>query len=343
MTGRVVLFLLFASPLSAQADSQTATRRVIIHIASTQQAGCDRSARATLSGGAGHIAAGSPNDNCEIIVSDVPLGIYHLGILGSRSSKFEGAVQLDATTPREVKVEVSLAAAQPTDVKSRPNIVGFADLKVPPGAKKEFARAYGLAEKQDFAGAIRRLDKAIALYPDFAGAYNNLAVAYAQVGDPVHEAEALRRALTIDDHFAPAYLNLGRMYIDVGNFPDAEIALAKASTFDPANSDALILLAYAEFIDRRFDAAIATSRKAHALGKDHAIAHRVAAGAFEGKAEDADAIAELNIFLKEEPHGARADDARKQLAKLKRRTELERLKTVESRPPVSLPVAAATP
>jgi tetratricopeptide (TPR) repeat protein len=117
----------------------------------------------------------------------------------------------------------------------------------------------------------------------------------------------------VNDHFALAYLNLGRMHIADGNYPAAESELVKASAFDPNDPMALILLSYAEFMDQHFDAAIATSRKAHAIEKPHAFVHRVAARALEKKREGANAIAELELFLEEEPPGPRADAARKEL------------------------------
>jgi hypothetical protein len=69
-------------------------------------------------------------------------------------------------------------------------------------------------------------------------------------------------------------------------------------------------------MNHSYDDAILTSRKAHALTSPHAYAHEVAAHAFEQKRDGADAIAELDLFLKEEPTGQRADAARKELAAL---------------------------
>jgi cytochrome c-type biogenesis protein CcmH/NrfG len=103
------------------------------------------------------------------------------------------------------------------------------------------------------------------------------------------------------------------MNISARDFPDAEVALDKASAFDPNDLDTLVLLTYSEFMDRHFEEAIATSRRAHALEQSHAFVHRVAARAFEQKRQRANAIAELEAFLKEEPAGPHADAARKEL------------------------------
>ena len=107
------------------------------------------------------------------------------------------------------------------------------------------------------------------------------------------------------------------MDIATGDFPSAEKNLDKATSFDPTDPTALILLSWAEFQQRQFDEAIGTCHKAHALGKPHAFVHRIAARAFEHEQEAANAIAELETFLKEEEPGPRADAARNELEKVK--------------------------
>ena len=149
--------------------------------------------------------------------------------------------------------------------------ISAADLAVPLRAQKEFDKANELVAKQDLTQAIRRLDKAIAMYPAYAGAYNNLGVIYARMGDRERERGALQKAISINDHFAPAYVNLGRMDISTGDFSGAESVLNKASALDPTDTMTLVLLTYAEFMDRHIDQAIATRVKAHTLAGPHAL------------------------------------------------------------------------
>lgn len=219
------------------------------------------------------------------------------------------AAQVDASsvTPFDGNYGVPIAGG----------LVSASDLGVPTRARREFDRANALMGKQDLAQAVQKLNRAISIYPEYAVAYNNLAVIYSRLGDLTREREALQRAIGLDDHFALAYVNIGRMNISARDFPDAEAALDKASAFDPNDLDTLVLLSYSEFMDRHFDEAIATSHRAHALEQSHAFVHRVAARAFEQKRQRADAIAELESFLKEEPSGPHADAARKELETVK--------------------------
>lgn len=192
-------------------------------------------------------------------------------------------------------------------------LVSAAELAVPARARKEFDKASDLIRKQDWRRAAKDLAKAVEIYPRFAGAYNNLGVTYANLGDIACEREALQKAIELNDHFALAYLNLGRMDIANQNYPAAQAALDKASALDSTDPIALTLLAYAELMQGHFQQAIAASQKAHLLDAPHVLAHRFAARVFEQQGQIDRATAELEQSLKEEPSGARADSARQEL------------------------------
>jgi Flp pilus assembly protein TadD len=260
------------------------------------------------------------NDQCEADFFNVPEGTYHLDVSGHGFQNVDsGSLQIMSVGSTDFEVRVP----RPNDVERSYGLaasafVSASDLGVPNRARKELQRANELIGRQDMPHAIEKLNKAISIYPGYALAYNNLGVIYGRLGDPVRERNALQEALKLDDHFALAYVNVGRMNIAAGDFAAAETVLDKASGYDPTDPMALILLSWAQFNERRFDEAIATCRKAHALEKPHAFVHRVAARSFEQMKQRASAIAELEQFLKEEPPGPPADGARKELETVKR-------------------------
>jgi tetratricopeptide (TPR) repeat protein len=315
MKGRMfVVFLLFVASAAAQRDAGNIIRRVRIAF----ENGCDASIHVKLIGNSGPIFEGAPNDQCQVEFFNVPEGNYRLNVSGVNLANADsGSIDMTSGGPSEFDVQVK----RPTklDHLGMPGnaFVSASDLGIPSRARREFDKANELIGKQDLAEAVQRLHKAISIYPSFPVAYNNLGVLYSRLGDAVREREALQKAISLNDHFALAYVNLGRMNIEAGDFPAAETALGKASRFDPSDPMALILLSWAEFNERRFDEAVATSRKAHALERPHAFVHRVAARAFEQLRQGASAMAELELFLKEEPPGPRADAARKELQTVK--------------------------
>jgi tetratricopeptide (TPR) repeat protein len=323
MKGRVLVVVsllvsIFLGSVAAQLDSGNIIRQARVRLAFTNGV-CEPSTLVSLVGSGGPVARATANDQCEVEFFNVPKGSYYVHVSGGDFADADSSrIDLTSYGPAEFEVPVK----RPNELDHRYVLPGNAfvstsELGVPGRARKEFDKANELAAKQGFTQAIQKLNKAISIYPAYAMAYNNLGVIYSRLGDEVREREALEKAIRINDHLALAYVNLGRMNLVSGEFKEAQIALDKASAFDPADPMTLILLAYAEFKDQRFDEALATTRRAHTMDKFHAFAHRVAARVLEQQGQGASAIAELKLFLKEAPAGPSADSARQELETVK--------------------------
>jgi tetratricopeptide (TPR) repeat protein len=319
MKGRMfVVFLLLISSAAAQIGASNLIPRVRVRLA-LENGICDAWVDVALVGHNGAVGQSAPNDRCEVDFFNVPEGDYHVKVSGGNFTNADsGSVNMTAAGQNEFEIQVKSRNELDRNFGGPASaFVSASDLGIPGRARKELDKASELADKQQLAQAVQKLNKAISIYPSYALAYNNLGVLYARLGDSVREREALQKAISLNDHFVLPYINLGRMHMAAGDFPATETALGKAFTLDPADPMTLILLSYSQFMDRRFDEAIATSHKAHAVGKPHAFVHRVAARAFEQQRQGASAIAELELFLKEEPRGPRADAARKELEVVK--------------------------
>jgi tetratricopeptide (TPR) repeat protein len=193
------------------------------------------------------------------------------------------------------------------------DFASVADLAIPGRARKELEKANQSFARQNWAQARDRLNKAISIYPAYAGAYNDLAVAYEHLGEANQERQALEKAIALDDHFVLARLNFGRLDIEEGKLPEAEAALKKAASLAPEDTRVLIVLAYCQFLQKHFDDTIATGQEAHKLSAAHAVAHRLAARAYEHERQFDRAATELNLFLQEQPVGPAAEAVRKEL------------------------------
>jgi tetratricopeptide (TPR) repeat protein len=312
-----VLLLLLGSA-AAQVDQGMTVPQVRVQIDFLDTV-CEPSTHVTLMGGSGPVAEGTANDRCVVAFANVPAGRYHLSVSGQGFTDTNvGIINASSAGPSDFEIRVK----HRSDLDNTNNLpvssfVSAADLGIPARAHKEFQKANELFARQNFTKAIQELDKAIAIYPAYAVAYNNLGVIYSRLGDSARSRNALEKAIGIDDHLAPAYVNLGRINIRAGDFPEAETMLTKASALDPTNAIIFTLLAYSELMTGRRDQAIANSRRAHASQGPHAVVHQVAARALKEKGQRDEAIAELELFLKEEPSGHRAEDARKELADLR--------------------------
>lgn len=261
------------------------------------------------------------NDSGVIHFLSVRIGDYHIIVSGQGIQETDsGVFEVDerkTSQSLEITVKRSGEAVAGRGSPSNTPTVSAADLNIPDSAKKEFDKANEFMAKQDWKKMIEQLNKALAIYPKYASAYNNLGVAYSRLGDRASEREALQKAVSLDEHFAPAYVNLARMEIVDHNFPNAETLLNKAVAGDPNNPQTLVLLANVELLDRHYDEAIANCRKVHSSPQNpHALVHYIAARALEHENRAAEAVGELQTFLQEEPLGDRADSVRKELAGL---------------------------
>jgi len=308
----LAVVLLLSSAL-AQFDSGTIVGHLKLRLRFANGV-CDATTHVQLIGTSGPIPDRRPNDQCEVDFVNVPSGTYHVEVSGRGFAQTEDII---TTTNGSSDFELNLKGSGEQKAWAGGPVVSAADLRIPSKAVKEFDKSNELLNRQDLPKAIQSLNRAIAIYPSYAAAYNNLGAIYARLGQSDKEREALEKAVSLDDHFAAAYLNLGRMNILSGNFLAAEEVLTKAATNDRTDPMTLVLLTFCQFQNHHIDEAIATSHKAHALPGQHASVHVIAAKSSEQKRDVPDAITELEQFLKEEARGERADQARKALDTLR--------------------------
>ncbi len=324
MMRRAVFFLaLFAAPcLHAQSVVDTFNRPGSIKIRVTSEGGgtCDlRATVSLLSASGAHIAEDLTNGDCEVYFVNVASGSYHVIVSGSGiATSDSGRFDLDSRGRQDLDVRVRYVS-QPTGTTHA--LVAAVDLNIPASARKEFDKANQFVAQGKWQKAIDRLNKAIAIYPNYAEAYNNLGVVYARLGSRVQNLEALQKAVSLNDRFAPAYLKLARVAIADRDFAQAEVLLTRATAIDPTDSQMLSLLAHVEFLNHHYDQALADCRRAHSATRgEHAVVHYVAARIFEEENRPIDALAELQVFLLEEQSGPRADAVRREIVTLQQKS-----------------------
>jgi tetratricopeptide (TPR) repeat protein len=310
----VVCFLLLAGSVAAQSISNSIIRRVHVRV-SLPNNDCSNPVEVRLTGLNGFNAEANTNDHCEVEFENVPQGNYQVSVSGEHFATAESnftfsiaSADFAMNVPRTSTPEHVYGTADP--------VVSVAELAIPAKAQKKLATAQEYFGRHNYDKAIRALKDAIAIYPSYAAAYNNLGVAYGLLGDRDKEREALQHAIAINDRCAQAHANLARMDMAASDFAGAEAEFSNAVFDDPTDATTLSLLAYAEFMNHHFNEALGTSRRAHALAAPHAYAHQVAAQIYEQMNDSANAIAELQQFLKEDPGGERAEMVRKELARV---------------------------
>jgi len=327
MTGRLiaaVLLLLGAAGAQIQTDSPNVVQRLRVRIEFGDHAPCDASTRVTLSGTMGFaLAEGSVNGECTTEFFHVPAGQYRITVRGAGATNAdEGNVEVNPVINQQVEVRAKHIESGPANWNTHTSFVSIKELQVPTSAAKEFVKANHLIAKREWAKAGESLRRGLAIYPQYAAAYNNLGAVYYRLGNKVEARQALERAIALDDHLPAAYLNLGRLCFLEKDYPGTESLLGKAVSLEStvAKADELFLLAYAQLIDHHLDQALQTSRQAHEEGVDqHAFLHLIAANAYEQLHRLPQSVAELESYLNEEPDGPQAETTRKVLVILQAR------------------------
>ena len=249
--------------------------------------------------------------------SHLQVGEYHVvvegdGIQRTESDQFE-VDSRKMTQTQEVYVHPAQAASPRSDAVGGA-MVSAADLNVPASAAREFKKGNDALTREEWKKAAEHLNKAVEIYPQYAAALTNLGVVYGKLNDPASERGALQKAIAANDHYAPAYFNLAVLCIKQNAYTEAQGLLQKAVPLDPTNARTLMFLANMQLLNQQYDAAIASVQRVHSLPHQNlALAHFIAARAYEHENRPKDAVAELQVFLNEEPQGPRADHIREEL------------------------------
>ena len=300
----------------AGGSSSPRTGNVHVHVvfADDRRAGVNLQVQLMLGSSNTPVATTYTNDAGVAAFASIAVGDYHALVSGgdvqtTQSDVFE--IDSRRLNQNEYVTVQRLANSGSNPKPSNASMISTSELNVPVKARSELEKGVEAMAKQDWKKALERLNKAIAIYPQYAAAYNNLGVLYARMSDPVHEREALEKAIHLDDHLATAEVNLAKLCLREKNFSQAETLLAKALIAGPNNVEVLMLLADAQLMVQHYDAAIASARGAHAASTTHpAFVHYIAARAYDSQNRRAEALAELQLFLQEEPTGPRADHIR---------------------------------
>jgi Tfp pilus assembly protein PilF len=203
-------------------------------------------------------------------------------------------------------------------VGDAPGTLSTMDLKIPSEAKKEFDKGTSSMEQKNWNEAKAHLERAIAIYPKYALAHNNMAVTYLKLGQGPSAVESFRTAIQLDEHLGQANRYLGRFYYDNKDYKQAEPYLLRAESAEPSNAQVLMALANTQLQNGEADQALATAQKVHSL-PDHnkfAIAHLIAAQILSDRGDNRRVREEYRLFLREDPDSPMAPRVKEALAKL---------------------------
>jgi TolA-binding protein len=265
------------------------------------------------------------------------------GVVDMRTADGNGSVTFDKVTSGRYRVRVSAGdietttsdlieaggsiggpylteniSVRLTNLGNEAHGAGIAAI-VPPAAEKEFKLGSKAMDKKNWGEAKDHFQKAIAAFPKYSDAFNNLAQVEIQLNDGRGAVEAFRSATQIDPTLPRANLYLGQFYYENHQYKDAEPYLLHSAIDQPQSAQILTILANTELQNGEIDLALTNARKVPSLAnaKQFAISHLIVAQALAGRGPDAEIAKEYEAYLKEAPDSPLAPRVKNELAKLK--------------------------
>jgi len=219
--------------------------------------------------------------------------------------------------------------------KSKPAVTanqGVVDASVPESARREFdaaSKALATGKKEGTEEAVNHLEKALAAYPHFAQAALMLGTAYMDLGQWDKAEHALKQTLEINPQAANALFALGELYHQQKHYDQAEKTLVQGLTIEPRSYQGHLNLARVywdtslQIKDEAqarpgLEKAYEEVKKSLELKPDFAPAHIVKGNLLLRVHRVEDAQHEFEEYLRLEPKGPFAEQARTTVDKIKK-------------------------
>lgn len=196
--------------------------------------------------------------------------------------------------------------------------VAMLDQKVPSAAKKEFEAASRLSAEGNAIESIAALKRAIAIYPNYLMAHNDLGAQLLEQGRLDEAAAELRTAIKIDPKAANPQINLGIVLERQKNFAESLATLDQALSLDPKSPVAHL---YAGIDSVKLNDTVRGEKEFIAAydlgGTTFAIALLHLGELYMKKGERGLAIQAFESYLRESPNAANAAQIEQLIGKLR--------------------------
>lgn len=141
-------------------------------------------------------------------------GTYTLIVFVPGSGETRKTIEVGPSTAgkgRRVELAVRLDESKMTPDRSA--VVSMRELSIPDSARSEYQKAYQRLGQRDLDGAIGHLQKAVAIAPQFASAWNHLGTIAYQTGRYAEAEGYFRKALAADPQAYEPLVNLGGVLV----------------------------------------------------------------------------------------------------------------------------------
>ena len=202
-----------------------------------------------------------------------------------------------------------------------------ASQRVPKDAQKAFVQGKQYREQKKFEAALKELDRAIKIFPDYFQAWTEKGKTEINLSHPQQALQDFLQALQLFPSFEPALSGAGYCHLTLGEYEQSITVLEKAIQIDPTHVQNLLFLGVANLALKRWGKAQEALERALGLDPEGVVtAHMYLAHALAGQGFFDRAADEMHTYLELNPGAPNADRLRDTEARW--RTEI----TKESKP-----------
>lgn len=199
--------------------------------------------------------------------------------------------------------------------------ISITSMQAPKQARSVYERGLAALLKNKAKDAAKDFSQAVALYPNYADAWVQLAKLRLAAGSVAEGRKALERAIAADPKLVPPYLELGLFEAKDGNWEESAGHLDRALQLDPVDfPQAWYTDAVANYNLGRYDAAEKSARAAIKLDPRHANPRSgyLLAMVLAEKKDYAGAAAELATFVELSPNAPDLAAAKQRLREMQK-------------------------
>jgi tetratricopeptide (TPR) repeat protein len=257
------------------------------------------------------------DNNGNFTFNNLREGAYTVEVYGDRKL-YEPVFETVRVIRSRVMLTIYLKEKVGTSA-SAGNVVSAAevDQKVPSQAKKEYDRAIRSLNVGKTHEAIDGLRRALALYPNYLMARNDLGVQYLKLNRLPEALEQFESAIEINTKAFNPRLNLGIVLVRQKRFTEALDHLRIADSIDSSSPSVHLYLGIALLETDESPSAERELGRALSLGgREYEIAHYYLGLVFMKNGDRERAIRELKSYIENSPDGEESARARQLLQRL---------------------------
>ena len=221
--------------------------------------------------------------------------------------------------PDTYTVSIRLRPAGENVKKKKPSVISVSNADVPKRAMEFYDKASKFAAAKDYKAAMEQLKLAVAEYPNFVNAINQIGVLHLQLNELDKADDAFKAALKIRPDAYEPLINRSVTLFRMGRFKDAETVLRNALKVKADSPVAYYYLGRTlSKMDRNDEAEIAYLACIKLSPGEFKEAHRLLAAIYLSRGASQLVIEQLETYLRLVPTAKDADQLRSVIEQSKR-------------------------